>query len=93
MEEPKLNDGNGLYDNIGLCDTLIVNLNDLVKKLSSGECIAFCALVVQMTQKITNLKAGIRADLDSKDKTIEELKRINKELSEQLTKKDGAQDD
>jgi hypothetical protein len=90
MSERKLgditvNDGKGLYDNEGLCDLLISDLNTLVKDLSNGQYIQFCVGVSGMARKLLNLKKGIRADMDSMKEKIEELKRINDSLFEQTT--------
>ena len=71
-----VNDGNGLWDNQGLCDTLTTDLNNMVKAVVSGKYILFSGIVAQMAQKIDNLKKGIAADLASKDAIIEELKRV-----------------
>lgn len=85
VSDTKINNGGGLYDNEGLCDTLISDCNNLVKNACSGQYIQFCNTVVQMVQKLVRLKGGIKADLESKDKTIEELKRINADLVEEKT--------
>lgn len=71
-----INDGKGLWDNKGLCDTLKTDLNNMVKAVVSGQYILFSGIVAQMAQKIDNLKKGIAADLASKDAIIEELKRV-----------------
>lgn len=84
-EMPPVNDGGGLYDNAGLCDTLIVDCNNLVKQAVSGNYLACCNTVVQMVRKLGNLKQGIKNDLASKDKIIEELKRMNDALEEEKT--------
>lgn len=81
-----VNDGGGLYDNAGLCDTLIADCNNLVKQAMSGQYLQFCNTVVGMVQKLGNLKSGIKNDLASKDATIEELKRMNDAL---VTEKTG----
>lgn len=83
-----VNDGNGLWDNEGLCDTLLVDLNNLPKALASGQYIQFCALISSMGQRIVNLKKGISADMESMREKVDELKRLNDEL----IKKDGACD-
>ena len=75
-----VNDGGGFFDSGGMCDTLVNDLNKLVKQGFSGNNLLFCDTVVQMTQKIVELKKGIKADLDSKDRIIEQLKAINKDL-------------
>lgn len=81
-----VNDGGGLYDNQGLCDTLIVDCNTVVKSACSGQYIQFCNTIISMVQKLTNLKNGIKADLESKDRIIEEYKRMNDAL---MTEKTG----
>ena len=80
-----VNDGKGLYDNEGLCDSLIIDCNNAVKNLARGNYVQFCGVVVQMVQKLANLKEGIRNDMNSMKKKVEELKRENDELFEQKT--------
>ena len=85
IDKLPVNDGKGLYDNQGLCDTIANDLNDLIKTVINGNFIRGSAIVYNMTQKLANLKKGIAADLESKDQIIEELKRINDELVSQKT--------
>lgn len=80
-----VNDGKGLYNNEGLCDTLKIDLNNLLKSFNSGQLIQAAGIVIQMVQKLDNLKKGIKADLESKDKIIEELKKINDSLVQEKT--------
>lgn len=68
-----VNDGNGLYDNEGLCDSLITDVNELTKALVSGQYVLYARITVQMVQKLANLKAGIRRDIASRDERIREL--------------------
>ena len=88
-----VNDGKGLYDNEGMCDLLIRDLNDLPKHLMTGQYIQFCNSVSAMVQKLLNLKKGIKADMDSMKEKVDELKRMNDQLQEQITglpvEKDG----
>ena len=65
---------NGLYTNSELVDTIIVDLNNLLKLQINGQFVGACNVVTQMTQKLLNLKTGIDNDLKSKDKVIEALK-------------------
>ena len=89
-----VNDGKGLYDNEGLCDTLLVELNRIPKILMDGQYIQFCAVIQSMAQRITNLKQGIKTDLESKDKIIEELKKANEALmQEKQAERDGVNND
>lgn len=91
-----VNDGKGLFDNDGLCDSLICDLNSLIKFIVSGQYVQYCAIVAGMAQKLLNLKKGIMADMDSMREKVEELKRMNDSLVEQITglpvEKDGAND-
>ena len=80
-----VNDGGGLYNNAGLCDTLISDVNNLVKQAFSGQYVQFCNGITVIVTKLVNLKKGIMDDLESKDKIIEELKKINNDLVEQVT--------
>lgn len=77
MEEKKLpvNDGGGLYDNVGLVDTLIVDMNNLVRRAMAGEYIGFCTTAVSIVQRLANLKTGIQNDIDSLKEQIEELQK------------------
>ena len=94
-----VNDGGGLLDNQGLCDSLIKDLNNLIKNIANGQYITFCMIVSHMTQKLMNLKKGIGNDMESKNKVIEELKSMLKENGkeiidippEEFLKKEGAE--
>lgn len=90
-----VNDGNGLYDNAGLCNSLILDLNNLPKLLMTGQYIQFCAMIASMGQRLVNLKEGIKSDMDSMNGKVEDLKRMNNSLVEQITglpvEKDGAE--
>lgn len=55
-----VNDGNGLYDNCGLIDSLIVDCNSLPKLLFDNRNVAFCGKLVEMVQKLSNLKDGVK---------------------------------
>ena len=90
-ENIKVNDGKGLYDNEGLCDSLKQDLNNMIKLAMSVQFVAACGLITGMSVKLTNLKQGIKNDSDSKKEQIEELKRINDELMKQSNEKDGAE--
>lgn len=84
-----VNDGKGLYDNEGMCKLLLKDLNELPKLLIDNQFIEFGRKIGEMGQKILNLHKGIRADMESKNQQIEELKRANDELLKQLNEKDG----
>ena len=84
-----INDGKGLFDNVGMCDVIATGLNNAVRSLLSGNSIQFCQKVSEISVQLANLKQGIRDDLASKDQMIEELKRINNELANQNVKDGG----
>ena len=65
----------GLLTNSELVDTLIVDLNNLVKEYSNGQYIQACCYITQMSQKLLNLRKSIDSDLKSRDECIEALKR------------------
>lgn len=68
-----INDGKGLYDNFGLIDTLMEDLNELPKDLMNGQYIRFCLRISQMAQKLINLKTGFQNDIGSLKAQIREL--------------------
>ena len=94
---------NGLYTNSELIETIIVDMNNMIKEALSGQYVQICYIVTAMTQKLMNLKKGIDADLASKDKVIEQLKdqlraagveiedMTPEEFIEKHGKKDGAE--
>lgn len=75
MEDGKItvNDGKGLYDNVGIIDTLTVDCNDLPRLLMTGHYVAFCAKVVEMVQKLSLLREGVKHDIADRDEQIKEL--------------------
>lgn len=85
MSNPKINDSGGLWDNIGVCDKGIALCNAALKDLVSGQYLAFVNKVEQVAQIFANLKKGIQADVDSLNAKVEELKRTNDALVEQIT--------
>ena len=80
-----VNDGKGLLDNEGLCDSLLIDLNNLPKVLMTGQYIQFCAMVSSMAQRLANLKKGINSDMQFMKAKVEELKRMNDELMQQIS--------
>lgn len=90
-----VNDGSGLLDNEGMCDSLIQDLNNLIKSISSGQYLQYCGIAVQMVQKLANLKSGIKKDMQSMKDKVEDLKHMNDELAAQVYKieKDGGEND
>ena len=66
---------NGLYTNVELIETLIADLNDVIKATVGGQYLQASITITGMTQKLTNLRQTIDNDLKNRDRTIEELKR------------------
>ena len=71
-----------MLTNEELIDTLIADVNNLVKNMASGQYVQFCLLVTQIVQKLANLKKGIISDLDNKNKVIESLKETIRSMGE-----------
>ena len=84
VENVKVNDGNGLLDNMGLIDSLIVDVNNQFKALVSGEYVRFQDLSVKMIQKLANLRNGIKTERESLEEENAELRRMNDELAEKV---------
>lgn len=74
-EEITVNDGGGLFDASGIIDTLIVDCNNLPKLLIDNQFIAFGNTLVQMVQKLKQLKNGIKNDRESLRQQIDDLQR------------------
>lgn len=75
-DEIKVNDGGGLYDNLGLIDTLVLDCRQLFKDLVSGDYVAFEVTHIQMIQKLSNLKTGVENDTKSLQNRIKELEKF-----------------
>ncbi len=82
MEKVNVNDGNGLYDNVGLIETLIVDCERVMKALVSGEYMRFSALMVGMVQKLNNLHDGVKNDMESLKKQVEDLQRFVDDIND-----------
>lgn len=80
MDEVKVNDGNGLFDSVGLIDSLIVDCNSAVKSLTTGNAIQFCSIMVQIVQKLGELRKGVVNDVDSLKHQLAEAKQFNNDL-------------
>ena len=85
-ENINVNDGKGLFDNEGLCDTIKQDLNNLIRLAMNGQYIVACSLVASIAVRLENLKKGIKNDSDSQKEKIEELKR---QIDSLLNEKDG----
>ena len=57
-----------------LIDSLLVDLNNLIKQQMTGQYVAGCATVHQMAQKLTLLRNGVEDDMKSMTRKVEDLK-------------------
>ena len=85
-EKITVNDGKGFYDFKGLIDTLILDCNELPKDLMGGNNVAFCNRLVQMVQKLVNLKDGLIADFANREEVIKAKDAEYNKLLEQMGK-------
>ena len=74
-----------MLTNEQLVDTLLSDLNSLLKNAASGQYIQACVIVTGMSQKLINLKSGIKKDIDNKNRIIETLKEHIRSLGEEVT--------
>ena len=83
-EKITVNDGGGLYDSAGFTDTIILDCNNTVKQLVSGNYIAFCNGMRGIVEKLAVLKNGITKEKEDMQKQISELQeRLENERSRQ----------
>lgn len=82
INEIHCNDGGGMYDNEGICESMIVDLNDMTKAMAAGQYVRYCSLLVGMVQKLTNLKKAIRTEKEDMKQQLKDLERLNNELAE-----------
>lgn len=90
-----------LYTNTELIDTLILDCNEAVKAVASGQMIQWCKLMYEMVIKLSNLKKGIQNDLANREQTItaltQQLRAVGVDIqtidiSEITQEKEGATD-
>lgn len=77
-----VNDGHGLMDNEGLCDSLIENLNNLLKNAAAGQYIRVCSITMEMVQKMQNLKRSMKEERKRFLDQLADLRRLNNDLAE-----------
>lgn len=65
---------NGIMDTGELIDSIIHDLNESVRYIFDGKHIAWCGVMANTVQRLTVLKNGIAKDIESKNRTIEDLK-------------------
>lgn len=86
---PPVNDGNGFYDSSGLIDSLIVDCNSIPNAILTGQNVRFCALIVEMVQKLTKLRDGLKYDLSERDNIIKEQRETIDRLFAEANKGTG----
>jgi hypothetical protein len=64
----------GIYSNVEMVESILLDLNNLPKELIAGQFIQSCTLVSQIGQKLICLRSGIKTEIEHKNKTIEDLK-------------------
>lgn len=60
--------------NIELIDSIVNDLNNMLKSSMNGQQLQACAILTGITQKLINLRSGVETDLKDKEETIEKLK-------------------
>lgn len=65
---------NGIYTHAELIDSILADLNSLMKFHMIGEHVAACAVMTGISQKLMRLKDGVASDLKNREETIEQLK-------------------
>ena len=65
--------------NSEMIDSMIVDCNEAVKAVASGQMIQWCRIMYEMVLKLSNLKNGIRAELQNRDENITMLKKMLKD--------------
>lgn len=65
---------NGIYTHSELIDSILQDLNSLVKCHMIGEHVTACAIMTGIAQKLLKLQEGVANDLKNRENTIEQLK-------------------
>ena len=83
----QVNDGGGLFDSAGFVDTIILDCNNTVRQMASGNYIAFCNGMAEIVKKLGVLKEGI-----SKEKKAmrDEVEYLGKQLDEERSERGAA---
>lgn len=63
-----------VYTNREIIDTVLDDLNTVLKLQCTGQHLQACVIMTGIVQKLTNLRQGIDNDLKNRDETIEKLK-------------------
>lgn len=69
-----------------MIDSMIIECNNAVKNAMTGNLIAWCKTMVDITRSLEDLRCQVNNQIDKRDQKIEVLKQQIKELE-----KDGAE--
>lgn len=75
----------GTYTNTELINSIIVDLNNMIKEEISGQYINACNMVNQIAQKLVCLQSGIDKDIKNRERTIEILKQELRDAGQEVT--------
>ena len=75
---------NGIYNHAELIDSILSDLNSLMKYHMIGEHVAACAVMTGISQKLLRLKEGVGNDIKNRDETIEKLKDALRECGQEV---------
>ena len=79
-----VNDGRGLLDNEGLCDSMIEDVNNLLKNMAAGQYIRVCSITMEIVQKLQNLKKGIKVERKHLEDQLDDLRQNYNDLAEKV---------
>ena len=65
-----------------IIDSMISDLNNLLKNMAAGQYIRVCSITMEIVQKLTGLKEEIKTANNSLEEQIDNLKKLNNELAE-----------
>lgn len=77
----------GIFDAGGLIDTLIEDLNEMVRSAMTGNYIAFCKLAVGGVQKLAVLQKGVKEQEEQLREQVDDLQKRNDRLTSQIYEK------
>lgn len=75
---------NGIYNHAELIESILSDLNSLMKYHMIGEHVAACAVMTGISQKLLRLKEGVGNDIKNRDQTIEVLKERLRECGQEV---------
>lgn len=65
---------NGAYTNVELIETILVDVNNMLKELFNGQYINACCDVNNIAKKLLNLREAVDNDMKNREQIIEQLK-------------------